>query len=92
MHLTINIQHNPEWQRGGLAFWENGGREPDHCLDMTLCLNKWIFNLFIWRLGVLGYVLRYVPTRRTKPYYGRYGWKSDGFVIGRLPLGRRDDA
>ena len=82
--LCFNYQHCPMWQRGGLCFYENAGRYSHEVLSLTAVVGKHDFNVTIWGLRRLSWLVRWIPVRR-RPNGSVCGWH-----VGLSPIGAGD--
>jgi hypothetical protein len=77
--LSLSAHYCPMWRRGGLAFWDNGGRKENECLDLNACIGRWSLSLTLWQIRGWSRLLRFIPTGKN----GRglsLGWYPEGAI------------
>lgn len=56
--LSFSAQYCPMWEKPMYKVYENGGREPNECLDVNLHFWKLAFSMTLWNIGKWSRLLR----------------------------------
>jgi len=79
-NVYIRVSFCRPWRRGGFCYRDNGGRKRGDCYDGQIVVGKLVFNLTIFNINRLSWILRWIPV----------GKQGRGLCIGIEPKGREE--